>query len=343
MQQVLTEQGSAGLLWGPAEFAPVWHYEVFGGVLAANLHIPELPVVERGEADWSLFATDADPERRTTWVVLGQDVVQEGVNVRLLSHAGRFRLLFDDTGCFDISPCGRRILWYGRVDLFSEEARTDLLGRVLATALHASGKLCLHGSAVQIRDGAVAFLAPKLHGKSTTALALTRAGAKLLTDDTLAVVPDEPVRALPGVHAVRLWEDAAGRVVPERLPETGAGGKKLCINDLPDDCLAHSASPLSAVYLLAPSIASSGAPIRRTRVSPLLAALLLVRHSKLAALLGKSQASVVLERAVAVSRAVPVYSLAVQRGFGHLDAIADQLLAWHGASRTVAMSAALAP
>ncbi len=65
--------------------------------------------------------------------------------------------------------------------------RADLLGRVMALAAHADGRLTLHASAVSVAGRAVAFVGPKHAGKSTLALALVRKGARLLTDDTLVV------------------------------------------------------------------------------------------------------------------------------------------------------------
>src|SRR5690606_30149341 len=119
-----------------------------------------------------------------------------------------------------INDDGATINWTHPVDVPTANARADLTSRVMATALYASGMVCLHGSAVVPDTEAIGFVAPKYHGKSTLAMALVRSGARLLTDDTLPVVPGSPPFAQPGLHATRLWPDSAERVgMGESRPE----------------------------------------------------------------------------------------------------------------------------
>ena len=91
------------------------------------------------------------------------------------------------------------------------------MGRVLAIALHAAGDLCFHASAVTIGGTAMAFLGSKGMGKSTIAWALVRAGAKLITDDTLRVRLGPQLTAYPGVHELRLRPDVATYLPPDPL------------------------------------------------------------------------------------------------------------------------------
>jgi hypothetical protein len=55
----------------------------------------------------------------------------------------------------------------------------------------------------------------------------------------------------------------------------------------------------------------------------------LVQHAKIGALLGKSEAPVLFERAVAAARAVPIYTLDFVRDFAQVDHIVGQLMEWH--------------
>ena len=208
--------------------------------------------------------------------------------------------------------------------------RLHVIGRVLATALHAAGLFCLHGSGVVVEGGAIGFLAPRFWGKSTLAMALARAGAGLLSDDTLAVHPDDvPVKLWPGVHSVRLWGDSAERIAGDD-PAEGASPfeVKRTFTRLPEHLLAREPVPVSAIYLLAPNL-GTGPVAQRESLAPVPAAAALVGHAKIGALLGRSEAPVVLDRAVRIASRVPVYRLDLARDFARLSAVVMQLTEWH--------------
>ena len=203
----------------------------------------------------------------------------------------------------------------------------------MALALHASGYLCLHGSSVATATGAIAFLAPKYHGKSTLALALSRAGAKLLTDDILPVDPSPPIRAIPGVHQVKLWQDSATHFGVDRVTEPPVPGSKHLLHDFDDSMITNERVPLAAVYLLSPVIVEEGAaapPVSRTRLHSVPSALALVRHSIMGSMLTGPDAQRVFDRASVVAETVPVYQLTVAAGMERIGDTVDQLLAWHG-------------
>ncbi|HEX6533539.1 MAG TPA: hypothetical protein VF041_03025 [Gemmatimonadaceae bacterium] len=305
-------------------------YSIFGGCLRSEITFPELRALDEPcrEASWTLSTTQTLTELPDA-ECLGELTIVAGCRVRMLRHAGGFRLLYDDSGVYDITDDGRRITWCPGPQVAPATVRSDVTGRVLATALYASGRLCLHGSAVSLPGGVVAFLAPKYHGKSTLALALARAGGRLLTDDVLAVELAEPPVAMPGVHLVKLWTDSAEMFGVDR--ETVAGEKHL-VDDLPDDLLMFDRAPLAAVYLLAPLAdgESMDAPVRRVRMAGVPSALALVRHTALADLLGGAEAPVVFDRAAALADRVPVYRLDTVPGLDRLGVVVSQLLEWHG-------------
>lgn len=304
------------------------HYLLFGGVLDSEVEFPELQATAPRPPRWSLRCSSAaralpDGEH------LGTDVVAGETRVNLYRRADGLRLLFDDTGCFDVSADGSRITWHRPAGASPRDARADLTSRVIAAALYAAGTVCLHGSAVVMDGVAVGFVAPKLHGKSTLALALVRSGARLLTDDTLPILPGAPPVAQPGLHAARLWEDSAARVALGRAAEAAPGGKRL-FSGMPEESVTHEGAPLAALYLLAPTREPRGdAAVWRTRLSEIESALLLIGNAKLAPLLAKSEAPVLFEAAAALARGLPAYRLNVVRDLDRLGEAADTIRSWH--------------
>jgi hypothetical protein len=301
-------------------------YEIFGGCLRSALEFSDLAPSARDRATWTLRVGPAPA--RATLGLLGTDVVHDGCSVRLLADDAGYRLAYDDTGTFDISADGAVITWAPAAAASPDDARLDVIGRVLALALHAQGVLCLHGSAVALGEGGVAFLAPKHSGKSTLACALTSAGARFLGDDTLPVelpVASAPAVLRPGVHQARLWDDAARHLAAD--VEHPADGVKHVV----PLAAPPAATPLRAIYLLAP-VPPDRAAVRRAPLAPVPAAVSLVRHAKLGPLLGGRAAPALFDAAVAVARATPVYVLEVARDFARLREVVERLLAWHGGS-----------
>ena len=308
-------------------------YRVCGGILQSDLEFTELPGDEGdGPPTWTLSipggtAPQLDGE------LLGEDAVTDTATVRLIRGPGCLRLEFSDTGVFDVSEDGRTIRWYPLPDSDHQAAALDVIGRVLAVCFHAGGLVCLHGSAVALSGGTIAFLAPKFHGKSTTALALTRSGGRLVTDDMLPVELTDPPRAHPGVHAVRLWEDSAERVAGDDNIREGVGGK-LVVDHLAADARMDEVSELSAVYLLHPVIDEPDArAVERELTSAVESAMALVGQSKIGPLLGRSEAPVLLDRSLRLSELVPVYRLRIARDFERLSEVVATLRGWHEDAR----------
>lgn len=302
-------------------------YTVFGSRLRSEIPLASLHPADAGEPRWTLRIVK-QPLVVSSADLLGEDEVDAGVRVRLFRHAHGYRLVYDDTGSFDVLEGGSRIEWTPRPGADPTAAGLDVLGRVLPTAMHAAGTLCLHGSAVALGETGVAFLAPKFHGKSTLAQALVRAGAGLITDDVVPVDPGPPAAMRPGVQHLRLWDDSAARLTPLAGRAAAAGAKHVV--DAADDARPLRPLPVSAVYLLAPVRGEPGRPaVRRTPLPPLAAAMSVLRHSRLGMLLGKGDAAALLDRAVRLAAAAPVYTLELVRDFDRLGDVVDQLVEWH--------------
>lgn len=301
-------------------------FSIYGGCLQSDIPFPGLPA-GNGCPTWRLRRADgAAPEAGL--VSLGEDHVDPGATVRLLRRASGLRLVYDDSGTFDLHDGGARIEWYPGTDARLEAVQLDVLGRVLPAALHEMGSLCLHGSAVEIDGAAVAFVAPKHHGKSTLGQAMANAGGRVLSDDVVAVdvAPSPVVR--PGVASVRLWRDAAARVGDVSRARADAYGK-FVLHDAADRTRASAPVPLDAVYVLTPVRAGADQAAVRTLLDPLSATMALLPHNRLAPLLGGAEAAVVLDRVARLLRHTTVYTLSVVRDFDRLDDAARTIRSWH--------------
>lgn len=303
-------------------------YSIFGGVLRTALEFPSLRVHGVAPPTWTLDVRPPEPMPADA-EALGADQVEVAVHVRLHRSGSGWHLVYDDTGRFDIDRFGRAIVWRTPEAVATEAARLDILGRVLATAMHAAGDLCFHASAVAIGGEGIAFLGSKGLGKSTLAWAMVRAGARLITDDTLRVQLDPGPLAHPGVHELRLRADAATRLPPDPR-EARPVGDRLVVDALERDRLQSEAVSIGAVYLLSPvSRLPDSAAARVSELLAVPAALSLVRHAKIAPLLAGSEAVALLDRVVALTRRTPVRLLEVSRDFSRLDDVVAEVVAWH--------------
>ncbi len=301
-------------------------YSVFGERLASELPLPELDEIPAGPARWTVSVATTLPPIEGA-VELGAECIYGDVHARLLRHAHGHRIIVEDTGTFDLSEDRTRITIVPLAGAWDDFVRAHLTGRVLATALHLDGLLPVHGSAVATADGVIGFLAPKGYGKSSLALALTAAGAWLVSDDTLAL-DAESGRAWPGVHGLRVREDARGVVgVPEGAFRTREG--KHLITEFGQERVFARPMALAALYLLVP-IDPDGEGVDRAPMPQLQGAISLVAHVKIGGMLGAAAAPVLLARAARLVATVPLYQLAMPRDLDALPAMARTILEWHG-------------
>lgn len=166
----------------------------------------------------------------------------------------------------------------------------------------------LHGSAVDIDGGGVAFLADAMGGKSTLANFFVQQGHGLLTDDHLGIFRRDVFLAIPSVPFVRPYRE---------------------FEDLgnPVERFASQPLPLRAIYLLELSdgparvIPRAGLPVavalarnRRLRVSNKFTELAKTRFSRLAEL----------------AASIPVAKLCVPRDLSRLPEVYETILAHLG-------------
>lgn len=305
-------------------------YSVYGSALHSAIEFPELTPMADVPPRWRL-STVAELLPMRDPVALGDELIYGEVHARLFAHRDGHRIVVDDTGAFDLEPEGH-IIAAAKEGAWPDFVRAHLLGRVLATALFHDGYLPLHGSAVQTREGVIAFLAPKGFGKSSMALALVKAGGSLVSDDLLPIMPGTPPLALPGVRSLRVREDAAEAVGVDSLATSTREGK-IALDQSAGRMAPDIPLPLAAIFILAPTtepMPEDEDPIVRRPFAPVLAAAALVAHVKIGRMLGSGAASPMLERAASISHMVPVHQLIVTRDLARLPQAASQLLAWYG-------------
>lgn len=303
-------------------------YSVFGGCLRSpQLLFPELPECVGAVPDWLLRVADG-PCTEQPGEILG---VAPHTRCRIALHRmpHGFRLRHSCSGEFDISSGGSDIVWYPRPDTPAEMVRNDVLGRVLSIALHARGALALHGSAVSLDRDAIAFLAPKHHGKSTLATALVHAGATLITDDTVAVDVRSPAVLSPGIRSARLYQDSARWLFDDDEDHLHGIDGKHVIHYPPDSSPSPARIPLSAVYILKPVRRDLPTAATRIRLPAPHAVISVIPNIKVGYLLGSTAARAMFELVATLVQSVPVYALQVVRDFERIEEVVEIMSGWH--------------
>lgn len=147
-------------------------------------------------------------------------------------------------GKFLIDPAGGRVACEPEP---SAEWTTALLVQALPLACTLRGLEPFHAGGVVLDGEALMIAGPVTAGKSSLAAALVAAGARLLSDDVVAVdAPGETIRAHPAAHWLHL-RGPAGEAVPRLRPAGTLEGRRRYAAPL-----AAGPAPLRAVYLLTP-------------------------------------------------------------------------------------------
>lgn len=130
-----------------------------------------------------------------------------------------------------------------------------LVGQVLPLVAALRGHHVIHASALSFGDHAIAIEGAPGAGKSTLALELALAGHTMLAEDVITLrVENQRVLAEPGVSLVNLRPTQAARRLIDEAGLLVLGESQKIHVQMPR---AHSALPLSALYLLEPVAAGS--------------------------------------------------------------------------------------
>lgn len=164
-----------------------------------------------------------------------------------------YLLRFPSLADFSISADAHTVTCFP-VPAVSEATVVHLyLNQVLPLVQSKLGKLVFHASAVEVNEGAVAFVGRSGRGKSTLAASFAVNGSRFLTDDGLVVAPGAAgFEVLPGHPSIRLWGDSERALIPAaapRAPSLSHGAKARLLSG--EDLVFCSASrPLRRVYFL---------------------------------------------------------------------------------------------
>ncbi|MDQ6830742.1 MAG: hypothetical protein M3081_17920, partial [Gemmatimonadota bacterium] len=156
-----------------------------------------------------------------------------------------------------------------------------------------------------------------------------RAGARLVTDDTLAVTIGARPQLLPGVHAVRLFADSASHLGEvERVEGLTVMSEKHVI--IPTGSIVAEPVAFAAAYVLRPvTHLQSGAAVERILLSKREAVTLFLGHSKIQNLFDGVERMAILDRASVLTELVPAYRLDIVRDLARLSEVTDVMARWH--------------
>lgn len=263
----------------------------------------------RASADPPTFVIERDVAS-PTWaqgeheVQVGRMATASRVLMTALQDDQSLRLLFHDAMEAELDCDGSRAV-VRVTDDSSDLADVLVAGPVLATALALRGRPPLHASAVATPAGVVAFAGPSGAGKTTLAAMACAAGARLVSDDTLAVnATIDAVTVSPGSTQLRL------RPGVRALAEALEGLKSTTVDDrIGIDLVAGDSPRGESLPLRAVVIANGFAGQSLRRMSGAEAATALLAAARVASLEIPSVQRAFLELVAALVRSVPVYEL----------------------------------
>ena len=174
--------------------------------------------------------------------------------------ANYYTLRFPHLSDFDVAAGGVAVQAMPAPDVPLSTVEHLYLNQVLPLALSMQGALVLHGSAVEVGGGCVAFIGESGRGKSTLAASFGLNQHRCVTDDGLLLaLAGESYTVLPSHPSIRLWSDSEQTLLPAGMASqpppiyTSKGsflaGAEFIFSDEP--------LPLMAIYFLGDGSADS--------------------------------------------------------------------------------------
>lgn len=242
-----------------------WIYKFFGLTFSCNLPLPGIPPENSLPESVDVLLHLGSPARHQDepgqsseeLIYISEDTNDQGVPILRIwktNPSGCVHLGYEDGTQFWLDH-GLKNVWAAwPSNLPVENASSYLLGPVLGLLLRLKGTICLHASAVAIKNRVVAFAGPPGAGKSTTAAAFSRLGHSVLSDDITALEErDGSFRVQPAPPQVCLWPESVSMLygAPGALPLLNPRWEKRRL--APGDREAgfeKDLLPLAAVYLI---------------------------------------------------------------------------------------------
>lgn len=233
-------------------------------------------------------------------------------------------LRFPDLADFHISADARQMTGVPAPGVSAATLRHLYRNQALPLAAAHRGALVFHAGAVEIDDGAVAFIGASGRGKSTLVASFGARGFRPLTDDALTLAPcGDDVAATPGDAAIRLWADSRAALgldnamADSPLPFTA----KARLSDTPWS-FCNAPRPLRAAFVLgesAPRVVCGRLTARESLMEWISHALLLDTQDRV--LIDAHFA-----RVAALATRTPCYRLDYPRRFAALDQVVATVL-----------------
>jgi hypothetical protein len=208
----------------------MFHYSVYGVVLASDTPLPELqPSITPSENIAHKINVNLGEKKRRCpdnieWLLssVAPNGEQQAASGKI---AGGYLLRSAGLADFIVDQHGREVQC---THICSATApallRHLLLDRVLPLVLNLRGEHVLHATAVLTPAGICAFIGPAGAGKSTLAASMNIAGCESFCDDCLVLHVDGEVIATPGYPGIRLWNDSLAAL-------GGRACQKVCLSE----------------------------------------------------------------------------------------------------------------
>jgi hypothetical protein len=247
-----------------------------------------------------------------------------------------WELLYPGIGRFAVSNDGREVVTLAREEEADDLVRAYAQGPIRAFAQQLQGMGVLHGNAVAVEGGALAFVAHAGTGKSTLAASWVAAGYPFVADDLVPVdLRDSRLLVLPGQPQMKLWPPAIAHTFgdPDRFPRLFPISNPRCQKrfvalDEIGAPFVREALPLRAVYFLRRGDgADKDLPeICIESIPPSEAVIALITHTFAVGLIDSAQQVRWLDVYSRIADRLPVRRLIYPGGLDHLPRVREAVL-----------------
>jgi hypothetical protein len=246
-------------------------YLYCGLPVISNITIPELPhsANDKGGLSFTLELTHSQSKdifHQTKWLNPNGEIV-----LTYCRQDDNHWLCFPWLADFRISLNTKKISCYPVPKIPEETVRHLLLDQVLPRCLAYQGKIMVHASAIQHKQGLLLFIGDSGTGKSTLAGNFHQAGNQVVSDDCVWVKEDQTsIMAVPSYGGLRLWEDSLDALffADEDTSSMAHYSRKKRISlEGNDTNKVSNGIPVLAVIVIAPPEISSGSEVTLDRLS----------------------------------------------------------------------------
>lgn len=310
-------------------------YSIYGVRLRTNTRLPATSEVPcEGAADVVVELAGVDDPSSMPAPTPVDPSAPPSPFVRVRDASGEYvRINYEGAGhhvVFLLTADGTRVWvrWNALVGL--EDVTALLTGPILSCILRLRGLTCLHASVVEIDRRAIALLGSKGAGKSTTALALVRAGARLVSDDVAVIEHAASGFTVRAGHAgVRMRPAPAAALctsfdaLQPLWSREEARPAKRYLGLSADDSASAREIPLAAIYSLGRRDLDGAVRIESVPAAGALPLLMANRH--MAEIVERSGHVRDFRLLAEVVRHVPVRTVERTEGLDHLQAVVEAI------------------